>query len=277
VVAGDAATDVKETGSKAEGSKAKPPKLKPARAGPVFSSFESNEVSRAKVYPTVANWSSRYTQRIEIPEDPPAGLRIGNTTLLPTWLETITYEDNLFGASRKKQDDFGVYTQPGLGVRHRFSERIEAGCYYKFGWYDYLDDKARDYLTHDVDFTLNCSNIGIDGLNLNVYDTYAQTANTGALNQSYRAFTRQHQNTSGAMVSYEPGRITAIASYDYTIVDEFGRSGNDYDFHTVKSMCAYKINPRLRPYVKYNFMCYDMIPDQNNYTVHEVSAGAIWR
>jgi hypothetical protein len=271
-LAEDISTEVKETSAKAH-----PPKLEPAKAGGVFASFQSDEVGRANIYPTVANFSSRFTQRIEYPEDPPPGLKIGNTTLYPTWLETLTYEDNLFGTSQKKQDDWSLYTQPGFGVTHRFNEKIDIGAYYKFGWHDYLDDKARDFLTHNADFSLNCKNIGVDGLSLNVHDTYAQTANTGVLNENFRAFTRQHQNTAGAIVSYELERITATASYDYTILDEFGRNGNDYDYHHVNGMFSYKVNRKVRPYLKYEFYSYDFLTDRNNYTAHKITGGVVWR
>lgn len=277
-VAGES-TDVKATPPKAEQSgRAKPPKLEPVKAGPVYSSLESREVSRAKIYPSVANFSSRYTQTVDLPMDPPSGLKIGNTTLFPTWNESVSYEDNLYGASRKKTADVSVYTQPGFGVMHRFNESIQMACYYKFGWNDYLDDNAKDYLTHNVDFSLNMTNIGVEGFSINVFDTYAQTGNPGELNDNYDAFVRQHQNSSGAMFSYERERITASASYDYTIVDEFRRDGYDYNYHHINGMFAYKVNRRVRPYLKYSFYSYDLVDDSHyNYTIHEILAGVLWR
>lgn len=275
----DSTESAKETGAKADDSgKAKPPKLEPAKAGDAFASLNGDEVSSAKIYPTVANFSSRFTQTIGLPVEDTPGLKIGNTTLFPTYLETLTYEDNLFAVSRKKQDDWGLYSQPGFGIRHRFSDKIQVAAGYAFGWYDYLDDKARDYLTHNANFALNLSNIGVDGLSINLYDTYAQTGNTGVLNESYLAFTRQHQNTSGAMVNYERERIAVSASYDYTLLNIFGSSDNDYAYHTINAMFAYKVSKRIRPYLKYRFQSYDFAPsDLNNYTMNEVLGGVIFR
>jgi hypothetical protein len=266
-----------DTGKAEETGRAQPAKLEPVKA-PGLGTSEARELGTLRLLPAPANFESRYTQPIELPQEPTPGLRLGRTTLFPTYTETLTYDDNIFGTKHDKAADLILYSQPGFGLSHRFTENIQLAVNYKFGWNEYLDEKAKDYLTHNADFNLGFKNVGVQGFSLNIYDTYGQTANTGALNESYHAFTRQHQNNSGILANYEQGRIQASASYDFTLVDEFGRNGFDYFYDKVEGLVAYKVTSGLRPYVRYKFLSYDLLGrEQNNYTVHEVVGGVKYR
>jgi hypothetical protein len=276
ISAGAQEEETPTTDKQKETGRATPAKQEPVKAGAETATPESKEAAPAKLVQPQADFASRYTQEIQLPSAPAAGLKIGRTTLFPSYTETLTYEDNLFGTPNKKTSELTLYSQAGMGVQHQFAENIVATANYKFGWNEYLDEEAKDYLTHNADFNMSFRNV-VPGFSLNLFDSYGQTGNTGVLNTSFRAFTRQHENTSGLIASYERERVEAQAVYSWTLVDEFGRNGNDYFYHTVDGLVGYKVTAQLKPYFRYRFMTYDFEVDANNYTVHEVVGGVKYR
>ena len=265
------------TGKAADNGKAAPEKLEPAKAEDARMTLPSAELPPFQLTPVTANFWGRYTRAIELPVEAPKGLQVGHTTLYPSFSETLTYDDNLFGLSSAKIRDFILRTEPGFGINHRFSENVALTTGYAFSWNDYLDDNARDYLTHSANFNLNVANMAVEGLSLSIYDSYGQTANTGILNENFLSYQRQHQNTVGTVLSFSRGPITTSGSYSFSFVDLFGVDNADYSYHTVQGLFAYKVDSHFSPFLRYSFQSYDFALDQSNYTDHTIAGGLRYR
>lgn len=188
----------------------------------------------------------------------PTGLEFfaGRLKLFPRLETRLAYNDNIFGSGEgEERSDMLWQNRPGLDLTFAPDPSFQLRSYYIFGWNDYLDDVARDYLTHDAGASMTWRNLGVRGLDLNLRDQYSQSGNTAVLDNEYVSFTRLQENKAGPTVEYRRENLGFAVSYEYGIVDYFKATlqSSDYYTHAGKVLWWYEVMPNLVPYVRYDY------------------------
>ena len=210
-------------------------------------------------------------------EDPPAGIKKGPVTLHPLFSTSITYDDNVLGTrSRAERKDFIWEVSPGYELIYRPNPDFTLTHGYKFGWVDYLDDNAKDYLTHNAGLNLQWRNLFVKGLKLEIDEQYRQSGNTGVFENQFASFSRVQGNSVGPTLSYETKRMGFIASYRFGLTDYFSQRNQvgDYHTHTADGMYYYKLSSKIRLYTQYTYESYDFVNSKSgDFDTHTHVAG----
>lgn len=250
-------------------------RLKPPREGSTLPQAQTVIVESPKI-PYIPPLQTRPPRQIPYYEEP-AGLRFGRWILHPEETERLTYDDNVLGRPEgSKLSDVLVDHAPGLSLFYKNGRNFKFEASYAFGWHDYLDDTARDYLTQNAHVYAEWSNVGIHGLTVAFRDGYNQTGNTQVLEDEFKSFSRVQGNQTAVDVSYHSGRITVGSGYRFSITDYFGRGDSlgDYFQHDVPFVISYNLSRTLVPYLNYAFKAIRHIHnDARDFDTHSVALG----
>ena len=206
------------------------------------------------------------------------GIHLGKVTLRPSYDLKLTYDDNIFGQEKGgAKRDLILRNSPGIELDYTISESINLKTAYTFGWTDYLDDTARDYLTHNQSLNLEWKNAGVPGLDLALNEQYHQSGNTAVLEDEFVSFTRVQGISAGPTISFRRGRMGFIAGYQLGVTDYFGRTSSEGDFHShaTKGLFFYQVSGGIVPYIFHEFTGTRFAHSaEDDFDLHDLRAGA---
>lgn len=199
--------------------------------------------------------TSRAPARLLAEESQPSGFKLGTVEVRPFAEVTYLWDDNVLALpGAVERPDFLMTYLPGLELGWQPNPALSADARYAFGWTDYLDNEARDYLTHEAECRLIWQHFGVRGLTLSLSESYRQTGNTDALDNEFQAFRRLHGNILAPAVSYQTGKLGMRVSYRHELVDYFSRSDRiqDYISHGAEGLFYFRLTERsMLAYARY--------------------------
>ena len=197
--------------------------------------------------------------------------------LHPVATSDFQYTDNVLGQghSNQKKDELWS-TSSGFEFNYKPTRTFDMSASYRFGWNEYLDNNARDYLTHEASLNLAWHDIFTRGLEIDLGANYNQTGNTGVLEQEFLAFTRIQTMQINPSLTYRRSKLTVSASYYYDRYDYFGRttSQGDLETHGALFLASYNLSDFLTPYFLYSFAASHYFHEERqNFDTHELKGG----
>ena len=217
------------------------------------------------------NWLPTTEQEVQ-------GVKFDHLLLMPKYISTFGYDDNILGRSSSHQEGDCLATYaPSMALRYTPQQDLVMNAEYGFTWHEYLKGVARDYFSHDASGAVLWKQAGLEGLSLQFNGAYQQTGDTGVLESDYLAFTRLQSYNVGPSLLCHFNRLEMVFAYQYAVTHYFARRdlNDDYDTHGATAGFAYRITEKgTAVFVTYAFKHTDR-PNQTlaNYETHELRTG----